>query len=66
MELANPELMAEQVARRHALFRETPTALITDGLTTKETAEAIRALVESGRTRINPPDQGRRPAAASK
>jgi adenylate kinase family enzyme len=53
-ELAAPELIAEQVERRYALFADTPNILATDGLTTEQTAAAIRANVHSGRARINP------------
>ncbi len=48
-ELAAPDLMAEQVERRYALLADTPNHLATDGLTTEQTAAAIRALVQSGR-----------------
>jgi hypothetical protein len=53
-QLAAPDLIAEQVKRRYALFADTPYVLATDGLTTEQTAAAIRALVESGRTWVNP------------
>lgn len=53
-QLAAPDLMAEQVERRYALFADTPNTLATDGLTTEQTAAAIRALVQSGRARVNP------------
>jgi adenylate kinase family enzyme len=52
-QLAAPDLIAEQVQRRYALFADTPNALATDGLTTEQTAAAIRALVQSGRTGVN-------------
>lgn len=51
-ELAAPDLMAEQVERRYALLADTPNILATDGLTTEQTAAAIRAFVRSGRARV--------------
>ena len=53
-QLAAPDQIAAQVQQRYALFADTPNALATDGLTTEQTATAIRALVQSGRTWVNP------------
>ena len=53
-ELAAPEMIAEQVERRYALFADTPNTLATDGLTTEQTAAAIRAYVHLGRARVDP------------
>lgn len=52
-ELAAPDLIAEQVRRRYALFANGPNTLETEGLTPEETAVAIRELVRSGQARIN-------------
>ena len=51
-QLTAPDLIAEQVEQRHALFAETPNAFATDGLTAEQTAAEIRALVQSGRARV--------------
>ena len=51
-QLAAPDLIAEQVEQRYALFAETPNALATDGLTAEQTAVEIRVLVQSGRARV--------------
>ena len=51
-QLTAPDLVAEQVEQRYALFAETPNALATDGLTAEQTAAEIRALVQSGRARV--------------
>ena len=53
-QLTAPDRIAEQVEQRYALFAETPNALATDGLTAEQSAAEIRALVQSGRARINP------------
>ena len=57
-ELTDPQQIRAQVEQRHGLLANASNALATDGLSTEETAAAIRELVQSGRARITPASSG--------